>query len=109
MKKQLHVGRSDATKSLMLVLIVLLTAFPVLAMASTGGGGADPFSTSVDTLVGWLKGGLGLLLSLTALGVGLIAGLRAGSIWGFAVGVGFALVCYYGPDVLTSVFGATLA
>ncbi len=95
-------------QSLMLVLLVLLTAFPFVAMASTGGGGGDPFSTVVDTAITWLKGGLGLLLSIVALGVGLIAGLRAGSIWGFAVGVGFALVCYYGPDVLTSIFGATL-
>lgn len=109
MKKVMSYRFSKPT--MMVLLVLLLTALPVIAMAGGGGGDGtgDPFAVAVTTLTGWLKGGLGLLLSLVALGTGLIAGLRAGSVWGFAIGVGFALVCFYGPDVLVSVFGATLA
>jgi conjugal transfer pilus assembly protein TraA len=93
----------------MFVLIVLMLALPALAMASgTGGSGSNPFDGATTTIIEWLKGGLGLLLSILALGIGLIAGLRVGSIWGIAIGFGFAVVCYYGPDILQSIFGASL-
>lgn len=91
----------------MLVLMAMLLALPALAMAA-GSGSTDPFSSATQVVIGWLKGGLGLLLSILALGIGLIAGLRVGSIWGIAIGFGFAVVCYYGPDILQSIFGATL-
>lgn len=92
----------------MLVLMTLLLALPALAMAGTTGAGSDPFSAATTVVIDWLKGGLGLLLSILALGIGLIAGLRVGSIWGIAIGFGFAVVCYYGPDILQSIFGATI-
>ncbi|OJY94433.1 MAG: hypothetical protein BGP25_05430 [Lysobacterales bacterium 63-13] len=92
----------------MLVLLMFVLALPALAMAAGSGGGSDPFNGATTTIIDWLKGGLGLLLSILALGIGLIAGLRVGSIWGIAIGFGFAVVCYYGPDILQSIFGATL-
>lgn len=92
----------------LLVLLTFLMFLPALAMAAGAGSGSNPFVGATTTIIEWLKGGLGLLLSILALGIGLIAGLRVGSIWGIAIGFGFAVVCYYGPDILQSIFGATL-
>lgn len=96
--------------ALMVACVLLISALPMAAFAATGGGGTgvDPFGSTTAMLIGWLKGGLGLLLSLISFGVGIAAGIRAGSIWGVVIGLAVALACYWSPDILQSIFGATL-
>ncbi|MGH8159236.1 MAG: TraA family conjugative transfer protein [Rhodanobacter sp.] len=87
-------------------IFTLLLAAP--AFAGTGNSASNPFSGLVTMITGWLKGGLGLMLALLSLAVGIIAGLVRGSIGGALTAVGVAIACYWGPDILTSMFGATL-
>lgn len=92
----------------MAVLVGLLLIEPAIA-GSSGGSGTNPFASMVSLLTGWLKGGMGLMLALLGLGVGLVAGVGRGSIVGALSGVGIAIASYWGPDVLTGIFGATVA
>jgi len=87
------------------LLFLLVLAEPAIAGTSTSTG-TNPFASMVQLLVGWLKGGLGLMLALLALGVGLVAGVARGSIAGALSGVGVAIAAYWGPDILQGIFGA---
>lgn len=91
---------------LMAVLVALMLLEPAFA-GSTSGGSNNPFASMITLLTGWLKGGLGLMLALLGLGVGLVAGVGRGSIVGALGGVGIAIAAYWGPDILTGIFGAT--
>ncbi|UJJ52936.1 TraA family conjugative transfer protein [Rhodanobacter denitrificans] len=91
---------------LVAVVLALLVAEPVFA--GTTSGGSSPFTSMVQLLTGWLKGGLGMLIALLALGVGLVAGVSRGSIGGALSCVGVAIAAYWGPDILQGIFGATV-
>lgn len=86
--------------------LVLIGLFAAPAFAGSTSSGADPFGQVTQTVTGWLKGGLGMLLATTSLGVGLVAGVTRGSIVGALTGAGVAVASYWGPDVLQSMFGA---
>lgn len=88
------------------LLFLLVLAEPAIAGTSTSSSASNPFAAMVQLLVGWLKGGLGLMLALLALGVGLVAGVARGSIAGALSGVGVAIAAYWGPDILQGIFGA---
>lgn len=90
------------------VLLVLLLAEPVFASTSTSTGGSNIFGALIEMLVGWLKGGLGMLLAIIALIAGIVAGVAKGSLGGALGCVGIAIACYWGPDILQGIFGATV-
>lgn len=92
----------------MLLIALLLALFAAPVWAGTTTGGNDPFSSITQTVITWLKGGLGMLLAVLALTVGLVAGVARGSIVGALAGVAVAIAAYWGPDVLQSMFGATV-
>lgn len=81
---------------------------PSLAFASGSGGDDLGLGDLLDWLVGLIQGTLGKILALIAFLVGMIAGVARGSFLAVATGIGFAVVFYYGPDIILSVFGATL-
>ena len=99
-------ARRLAPYLLVAVVVALLLVEPAFA-GSTSGGSSNPFASMITLLTGWLKGGLGLMLALLGLGVGLVAGVGRGSIVGALGGVGIAIAAYWGPDILTGIFGAT--
>lgn len=85
-------------------LAMVILAEP--ALAGTTGSGSNPFAQVIVLISGYLKGGLGQLLSLISLAVGLVAGVTRGSLIGAVTGIGIAICAYWGPDVLASMFGA---
>jgi conjugal transfer pilus assembly protein TraA len=91
-----------------LLLFAVIVAEPVFAGSTSSSGTSNPFASMVQLLIGWLKGGLGMMLALFALGVGLVAGISRGSIVGILSGVGVAMAAYWGPDVIQGIFGAAL-
>jgi len=98
------------TKKLTLLLAVLTVSLMAPTVAHASGGGADDLGLGdlLDWLVGLIQGTLGKILALVAFLVGIIAGVAQGSFLAVATGIGFAVVLYYGPDIILSVFGATL-
>ena len=92
----------------MFLLFLLVASEPVFASTSSSGS-SNPFSTIVQLLIGWLQGGLGLMLALLALTVGLVAGVGRGSIAGALSGIAVAIAAYWGPNILQSIFGAVAA
>lgn len=64
-------------------------------------------SGPVYTLTLWLKGSLGILISLIALTVALISAI-GGRLMGVAMAVGTAIAVQVGPSVLSGMFTATL-
>lgn len=87
-------------------VLLLMSVTPALA-ASTSGG-SNPFQSLIAMLIGWLQGGLGLLLSIVAVIVGLVAGVARGSIAGVLTGFGVAIAAYWSPSILQGIFGATV-
>ena len=103
----LHNRRRWAVNVLLAALLVFAVAAPAFA-GGTGGTGTDPFSTVTQTVISWLKGGLGLLLAILSLGVGLTASIARGSLVGALTSIGIAIAAYWGPDILQSMFGASM-
>lgn len=99
----------------MKINLVFLTALAIVSLllpsiAFASGTGQDDLGLGdlLNWLIGLIQGTLGKILSLIAFLVGMIAGIARGSFLAVATGIGFAVVFYYGPDVILSVFGATL-
>jgi len=70
------------------------------ALAGTGG---TEFADIYTLLEGWAKGTLGKIVSLAMFLVGIAAGVVNQSIVAAVVGIGGALVMYYGPSVISNV------
>ena len=95
-------------------LIVLLTpaavattqALAYAAGTNTGSDALGSFDALLVEILSWISGPLGTLLAVTALGVGLAMGVIQQSIMAAVVGIFFAAVVNYGPDILEGVSGA---
>lgn len=101
----------DSMKNkLTFVLTLMVVSFLIPGVAHASGTGQDDLGLGdlLNWLIGLIQGTLGKILSLIAFLVGMIAGIAQGSFLAVATGIGFAVVFYYGPDVILSVFGATL-
>jgi conjugal transfer pilus assembly protein TraA len=70
------------------------------AFAGTGG---TEFSAIYDLIKGWAQGTLGKVIALGMFLVGVAAGVVQQSIVAAVVGIGGALVMYYGPAVIEGV------
>lgn len=101
-----HNRRRLAINVLFATALILLVAAP--AFAGGTGGGSNPFSSITQTIISWLKGGLGLLLAILSLAVGLTASIARGSLIGALTSIGIAIAAYWGPDILQAMFGASV-
>lgn len=92
----------------MLALALLVALSPTAAFAADGGEDSLGLGELLDWLVGLLQGTLGKILAIVAFLAGMITGVLRGSFMAIGVGVGFAIVLYYGPNIILNVFGAAL-
>lgn len=90
------------------LVLGLLMLLPSLAFASDTGGDDLGLTPLLDWLRNLLIGPLGKIGALCAFAVAIVKGIFQGSILGFLTGIGFAVVFYYGPDIILGVFGATI-
>lgn len=96
------------SKVLLFAIVISLALVPDLAFASGASGGQE-FQEIYAWLKGITQGVLGMLLALAAFLVGMVIGVARQSIMAFLIGVAFAIALYYGPNVIESIFGATIA
>lgn len=96
-------GRTLASLGLALFLLL-----PAVAFAADTGGDDLGLTPLLDWLRNLLMGPLGKIGALCAFAVAIVKGIFQGSILGFLTGIGFAVVFYYGPDIIIGVFGATI-
>lgn len=87
----------------MLVTLALLAMFDVAAATTTG----TEFQAAYDRLEDWLTGYLGKIVALLFIGVGVFMGIKAQSLWGVAVGIGFAMAVVEAPGIIDSVFSVS--
>ncbi len=87
----------------MLTLMLGMMALPELALAGTGG---TEFSDIYTLLSGWAKGTLGKVIAIGVFLVGVTAGIVQQSLMAAAVGIGAALVMYFGPGVIENILTA---
>ncbi len=80
-----------------------LVAFPTLA-ASTG----TEFQAMAEMVIGWIEGYLGILLAITALSIGIAAGVMKSTIMPAIVGIAVALACVMGPGIIQGIFTAVI-
>ncbi len=92
-----------------LALMISCAVIPSVALASGAGQDDLGLGDLLNWIIGLIQGTLGKILSLIAFLVGMIAGIAQGSFLAVATGIGFAVVFYYGPDIIISVFGATVS
>ena len=99
--------KSVLAAGLVLVAMVGLMV-PELAMATTETTfGSAATAGPVQTLMNWLGGSLGVLISIIALTVAVIAAI-SGKLIQVASAVGVAIAIQVGPGVLAGMFNATL-
>ena len=91
------------------ILMFALFALVVCNSALASGGSGDDLDLGdlLDWLVGLLQGVLGKILAISAFLAGIIGGILKGSFIAFGTGMGFAIVLYYGPNIILNVFGAS--
>src|SRR5690606_6888674 len=100
--KRLH---SKLTIQLALLAFLML---PGMAFAADSGSDDLGLGALLDWSVNLLQGPLGKICALLAFAVGMVAGVTRGSFLAVLTGSGFAVVFYYGPNIILNVFGATL-
>lgn len=104
--KSLYYLHGNVLPVLALALIVSLS--PGDALAAGNGDDSLGLGELLDWLVGLMQGTLGKILAISAFLAGMIGGILKGSFAAIGVGIGFAVVFYYGPNVILNVFGAAL-
>lgn len=87
----------------LLGLMLGMMALPEMALAGTGG---TEFSDIYTLLSGWAKGTLGKVIAIGVFLVGVTAGIVQQSLMAAAVGIGAALVMYFGPGVIENILTA---
>jgi len=96
-------------KTLALVAVTLLAVVIIVPIvAHAGAGTGDAFWNIYDQVARWLKGTLGQALAIAVFGVGLGLGLMRQSMVACIAGLAFALVLFYGPDAIASIFTLAL-
>lgn len=98
-------------KALALTAALIPAAFVGFALAFTQGTGGTAdglgeMDTFLGVLISWISGPLGTILAITALVIGLAVGVTQQSLMAGAVGLFFAAIVNYGPDILQGVSGA---
>lgn len=76
-----------------------------LAFAGTGGEELQPIW---QMLTDFIKGTLGRIITLLIIIVGITAGILTQSLGAFAVGLGAGIGLYFSPQIIESLFSATL-
>ncbi|TRZ95760.1 MAG: pili assembly chaperone [Rhodocyclaceae bacterium] len=89
-------------------LAVLVLAALLCGSAMAGTGGNAEFGPVYLMIQGWFQGTLGKIIALTAMGVGLTAGVVRQNIMAVVTGVGMGLGTYYGPSIVDQLVVATL-
>jgi hypothetical protein len=87
---------------------VAFAGFAVAFQAGTAGStdGLQEMDTFLAVLISWISGPLGTILAIAALTIGLAIGVTQQSLMAGAVGLFFAAIVNYGPDILQGVSGA---
>ena len=94
-----------SSRSVAFVVFVSLLLASEMALAGTGGTFLDGFK---QFLVGTLEGTLGTVIGLAGLIYGLVSGIGRGSLGGLGIGAGLAAGSYYGPAIISSMSTLTL-
>lgn len=89
-----------------LVFAIIASVMPHDLWAAGGSGDDLGLGELLNWLVGLIQGVLGKILAICAFIIGAIAGILKGSLMFFAVGMGTAIVLFYGPNIILNVFGA---
>lgn len=69
---------------------------------------SEVFNKPWNDLKNFIKGRLGHIIAGAFVLVGVFAGMRNGSLFAFAVGIGCGLGLHYCPDIIVGLMGATL-
>ena len=93
---------------LVYLLMFVFMAMPGVAFADSTGEDQLNLGEFLTWLEDLLRGPLGKICALLAFTAGMIAGVARGSFMAVLTGVGFAVTFYYGPGIITAVFGAVI-
>ena len=96
-------NRFATKKQAIFTAVLLVMAVP--AMAATTG---TEFQAMAEMVIGWIEGWLGVLLAVSALGLGVAVGLAKQTLMPAIVGFGFALTCVMGPGIVQGIFTAVI-
>lgn len=86
---------------------IFAIALPGLATASSPSITTD-FDVALNMVIDWSQGTLGKLVSVTFLVVGIVMGVMRQSIFAAVPAIAAAMAMYIGPDIINSIFAATL-
>jgi len=95
-------------KFLPTALLFALILLPGLAFAADSGEDSLGLGVLLEWLINLIQGPLGKILAILSLCVALVAGVLRGNFGTALSAFGFAIMCYYGPNMVLGVFGATI-
>lgn len=94
-------------KSVVALMMALVTALAMPGVALAGAGGAE-FNAAYTTMVDWAEGDLGRLITAGLLITGLAMGIVRQSIMAAVPAIGAGLVFNTGPTVIDAIVGAVI-
>jgi conjugal transfer pilus assembly protein TraA len=105
MKSRLHAFMENPQQQTITGIMLLMLV--AIGMAHAGTGGQAAFGQLEQQIIGWAQGTLGTILSVVALLVGAGFAVARQSVVFVVIGLSFALVLYFGPNVITGIMIAT--
>jgi conjugal transfer pilus assembly protein TraA len=83
------------------LVLPMLAAMTVVASAAAGTD--NTFDSIYQLVKGWLEGSLGKLMAVAAFAIGMGVGLVKQSVIAVVIGLAFALIMFYGPNIMESI------
>ncbi|MBU2765021.1 hypothetical protein HAP94_02135 [Acidithiobacillus ferrivorans] len=105
MKSHLHAFMENPQQQTITGIMLLMLV--AIGMAHAGTGGQAAFGQLEQQIIGWAQGTLGTILAVVALLVGAGFAVARQSVVFVVIGLSFALVLYFGPQVIQGIMIAT--
>ena len=104
-KNRLFMAAMTKKQKIQFAVMCFLGLVAIPTMAATTG---TEFQAMADMVIGWVEGYLGILLAVTALTIGIAAGVMKSTIMPAIVGIAVALACVMGPGIIQGIFTAVI-
>ncbi|MGN0909105.1 MAG: TraA family conjugative transfer protein [Succinivibrio sp.] len=106
-RARLAADMAVAALKLAIVMLALLAVASLLAGVADATTSSDQFGEIESKIAGYMKGTLGVIISLCVFLAGAVQTIRSGQIFFVMTGIALAIILYNAPKVIESMMDAT--